>query len=430
MRPSMINKALNYLDDDLVFEAVTFEPVKRKHIIKGCALAACLALIIAAAAAIPALKGDKVPPSPGKIDAPLQSDALDEGESAEPTPVHNLVDKEIPAVFTKVNAVLDGARRYIPGYFTEELSEGDLEAICPPTEDSNITGFAGFDGEGKLVGVHLSVTQKGKEDVITVSIAQGAPVRDYVFDGNIVVYANGDTVFQLYEWENGSDNVTLTADAVINDLSFAFTMQAKAANAEAAKERFVSTLQLFANYEGSKPDLSLIKARSIPQWFDREISYEEALEDADFGKYMLPVLPAGFAEESLCVYKNQNNDYLSGLWVRGYDELRWKVYTFGEEDELRLTGSAQKENYDLSLYPIPRADSVPDELRQIVDNPIFSAEDLTLDMVRARAYSVSDSGDSSGPRMTFSVKYGDTVVEVRSKGIDPQWIYEQLISLK
>ncbi|MBR6812887.1 MAG: hypothetical protein IKM51_05890, partial [Oscillospiraceae bacterium] len=286
------------------------------------------------------------------------------------------------------------------------------------------------DGEGKLVGVHLSVTQKGKEDVITVSIAQGAPVRDYVFDGNIVVYVSGDTEFKLYEWENGLDNVTLTADAVINDLSFAFTMQAKAANAEAAKEQFVSTLQLFSNYEGSKPDLSLIKARSIPQWFDKEISYDEALEDADFGKYMLPVLPEGFAEESLCVYKDQNNDYLSGLWVRGYDELRWKVYTFGEEDELRVTDSAQKENYDLSLYPIPRADSVPDELRQIVDNPIFSAEDLTLDMVRARAYSVSDSGDSSGPRMTFSVKYGDKVVEVRSKGIDPQWIYERLISIK
>ena len=104
------------------------------------------------------------------------------------------------------------------------------------------------------------------------------------------------------------------------------------------------------------------------------------------------------------------------------------VFSF-EEDEGRLTSVADTENYDLSLYPIPRASSVPDDLREIVDNPIFSAGELTMDAVWARAYTTGESGDSNGWRMAFSVRYGDTIVEVRTNGIDPEWVYHQLKKL-
>lgn len=104
------------------------------------------------------------------------------------------------------------------------------------------------------------------------------------------------------------------------------------------------------------------------------------------------------------------------------------VFPF-EEDEGRLTSVADTENYDLSLYPIPRASSVPDDLREIVDNPIFSADELTMDAVWARAYTTGESGDSNGWRMAFSVRYGDTIVEVRTNGIDPEWVYHQLKKL-
>lgn len=83
----------------------------------------------------------------------------------------------------------------------------------------------------------------------------------------------------------------------------------------------------------------------------------------------------------------------------------------------------------MSLYPIPRASSVPDDLREIVDNPIFSADELTMDAVWARAYTTGESGDSDGWRMAFSVRYGDTIVEVRTKGVDPEWLYQQLVNL-
>ena len=72
---------------------------------------------------------------------------------------------------------------------------------------------------------------------------------------------------------------------------------------------------------------------------------------------------------------------------------------------------------------------MPDELREIVSDPIFVAEELTLEAVYCRAYKVNDAGDTDGWRMKFSVKYGDVIVSVSTKGVEPEWVYNQLKSL-
>ena len=105
------------------------------------------------------------------------------------------------------------------------------------------------------------------------------------------------------------------------------------------------------------------------------------------------------------------------------------VDPYTEEDAHRLTSVDDKKNYDLSLYPIPRAKSVPDDLREIVNDPIFEAEELTLEAVYCRAYKVNDAGDTDGWRMKFSVKYGDVIVSVSTKGVDPERVYQQLMNL-
>lgn len=87
---------------------------------------------------------------------------------------------------------------------------------------------------------------------------------------------------------------------------------------------------------------------------------------------------------------------------------------------------ADTKNYDLSLYPVPRADSVPEELWEIVDCPIFSIEELTLAAVKARAYRVNEAGDTDGWHMHFGVLYDDVLVEVSAKGLSPETIFDLL----
>lgn len=160
------------------------------------------------------------------------------------------------------------------------------------------------------------------------------------------------------------------------------------------------------------------------------LTLQEGLETETLGAYLLAETPRGFRLESL--KRTLEGDILFGIWAKSgaYDEIDWKVSLYSETDANRVTAAADTRNYDMSLYPIPLCDSVPEELRLIVDHPIFSIDELTQDVVNRRAYYVNDSGDTAGARMTFGVLYGEVLVEVTTKGVSPEWLYEQLSSLK
>lgn len=334
------------------------------------------------------------------------------------------------AHFNEVTTVMDSVVKYTPGYFTEELSAKEIGAIEPEMRQEwmQYTGHAGFDGEGKLVDVCLLVTTTLPEKQITISIAENGTGSCYILPEDAVVSVCEDVEYMVCQWDNGKNNI-LAAEAMINNYFYTFSLTSSPQDIDQAKEDFIRVLECFAYYAEGKPELSKITAESIPEWFDKKLTYKEALEEPDYGAYMLPSIPEGFTTESIRRYKDQDLDYLSGLWTKGYDELSWKVQRISESDKARITGVNDTENYDLTLYPIPRASSVPEELRDIVDNPIFRVEELTQETVWARSYQVEDVGDSDGWRMKFSVKYGELLVEICAKGIDPEWIYQQLEAL-
>lgn len=235
--------------------------------------------------------------------------------------------------------------------------------------------------------------------------------------------------YRGYQYQFG-DKVELSAYTIINDIYFVFAMDVPMENLEQAKEEFQRVLECFAYYEEGKPDLSIIVPEEIPELTEQTFdTLTEAKAEPDFGRYLPSEIPAGFGDASIYRFKFQNSNFLTATWSRGMDDLSWVVTPYTEEDAHRHTSVDDKKNYDLSLYPIPRADSVPDELREVVDNPIFEAEELTLDAVYSRAYKVNDAGDMDGWRMRFSVKYGDVIVSVSTKGVDPEWLYHQLVSL-
>ena len=422
MSKDRVVDSLGKIDDDMIQSVEALRQKKKRPAwMKWGAMAACFCLLIAAVAVAPNLFPGTTPVPPNNNDFPIQTDP-NQSEGSEHT--------EGPwnpwqANFNTATGVLDAARRYIPGYFTEELSADEIETLEPGMriEYMQYSGFAGFDGDGNLIDVCLNVTTSIPNNDVSILISEDGITRDYVMDMVKPVISVCEKVeYKVYQWDNGNGQVTLAADAIINGYSYAFTMQTSTQNVKQAKEDFTRVLECFAYYAEGKPDLSAVVADEIPEWFDKSLSHQEALNDSDFGTFMLREVPSGFVAESIRRYKDQTADYLSGLWTSGYDELWWKVYTLGEADKDRLTSIEDTENYDLSLYPIPRASSVPEDLRELVDNPVFSADELTMDAVWARAYTTGEAGDSDGWRMAFSV-------EVRTKGVDPEWVYHQLKNL-
>lgn len=414
------------LIDPAYVEAADILPKKEKSAwVKWGAMAACICLIAATAISIRNLLHRDVPVPPDQHDAQISSTPIKGNE---------LTDESWSswtAVFNEPIFAFDASRAYIPGYFTEDLSAEEIAALEPAMRFAFMvySGYAGFDGNGNLIDVFLNVTTSIPNHSVAVAISGNGPLRRYELDGEPVISTSNQVDFTVYQWSTADSKIYLEAEAVIGKYNYRFSLETTPELTDKAKEDFQCILKSFSYWTDGKPDLSAIKANVIPEFFDLKLTLSEAWADADFGAYMLNTVPPGYVEESIRRYRDQNNDYLSGLWTKGYDQLGWQVSSYTEQDANRLTGIDETENYDLSLYPIPRADSVPDALREIADNPIFIAEELTLEAVYARAYKSADTGDSKGWRMRFSVKYGDVIIRVSSKGIEPEWIYQQLMGL-
>jgi hypothetical protein len=171
----------------------------------------------------------------------------------------------------------------------------------------------------------------------------------------------------------------------------------------------------------------LVDKATDPDQNMQSVTLAEARADIDFGRFIPESGPAGFAYEDGILITESEADMLQVSWSKGLNYLTWKVGMMRPQLRDRTTSVEDRKNYDLSLYPIPTAESVPDELRQIVDHPIFLYDEITLDTVYARSrYIDNDRGDTAGYRTDFGVLIGDNLIEITAKGLTPEEIWKML----
>lgn len=419
MSKDRVIDSLGRIDDDMIQSVEALRQKKKQDTWKKwSAMAACFCLLATAVAVVPYLFSEStpLPPDISQSERPEHTKG-----PLPPWTIH----------FNETSSMLVANRAMIKGVFTEPLNDVELAALMPGMsyEYMSSSGHARFDDKGHLLDITIQVTTTLPESPVTVGLADYWFGFDFVLPGEELVSICNGVKYKAYQYEL-DNTITLSARAKLGDIYLGFAMDTTKAQLEQAKADFKGVLECFAYYEEGHPDLSFIVPEEIPELMEQVFTtLSEARTEPDFGRYLPFDLPAGFGEATIYRFKFQNSNFLSALWSKGLDDLAWVVEPYTEENAHRLTSVQNKESYDLSLYPIPRADSVPDELREVVDNPIFEAEELTLDAVYSRAYKVNDAGDMDGWRMRFSVKYGDVIVSVSTKGVDPEWLYHQLVSL-
>ena len=333
--------------------------------------------------------------------------------------ISNRKNPEQPASlyhYNEATAVTDAAPKKCDHYM--KLTPGELADLLPDRQDLSFTGTAEYNDEGFLQDVVLQVDAPFLEGT-KVSFSDDAPLRRYEIAGEPVSSRLNGHDFDLYQWSPDGKTFYYDAFGEINGCYMQISYVSSQAQSMADFEEIVDC---FTAYREGKPDLSVIKD-VFPNTVETTMSFSEAQKDPEFGAYLPDAIPEGFAEESIRHYRDPDLNFLSGVFTSGTDALRWHIRYYTGQDADRLTGIDELENYDLSLY----LQSVPDALRQIVNDPIFLAQELTPDAVYARAYKSEDL-DNDG-RITFGVKYGDILVSVSAKGVEPQWIYEQLTGI-
>lgn len=355
------------------------------------------------------------------------------------TPIHQEVISCYPdnlwtITYNQTSVTADESASLKNNYFClygETLNAKELNTIAPDLGSSDIrySGHSTF-GPSGLEWVEVEITDPTLPSVTVQLSEKEIPNLCYSPDTVVSQVGGEDGVCVVaYETSEG-EVVALNLTFQLNDrLHIKLFSNGSRKLESQMKQRFSD---IIACYVIDKKDLTLdfITSNGIPNIRREELSFSEAQKDEDFGGYFLKELPQGFVGESVIRIYHPENDGLHGLWTQNYSYLDWKVSRLKEADKARLTSVRDVENYDLDLYPIPRAESVPDELREMVDNPIFRIEELTLDVVQKRSYRIADAGDTDGERMHFSVLFDDVVVEVSAKGVSSGWIYEQLITLK
>ncbi len=443
MNSKQILQALDAADEDLLQEVDRIRCTKHKSSnigYKWLAVAACLcvscisvwALINSNQRDAPLIETQILEPNSPTLNAepslvPTASSMPTESESVLPTEEILLWTPH----YNVAKEAIDGALRADVCLFTGALTDEELLSFTPNQKPEWFSpeGYGIFYGNSTLRCIQLFSATSIPENPITISIGTEEPFYCYVLPNEPQTsYCNG-VEYTLTRYNAPDGSVTLFGETCLNDCYYTFSLRGTQETLAQNEADFALILQAFAESHITPEDLSAIHPREIPVIFDKSLTHEEALNLDSYGSYFLPEVPSGFTEASIRHYQDPYNAYLSGLWTKSYNELFWRVSAFTAEDDHRLTHAGETERYDLSLYPIPRADSVPEELREVVDNPIFYAEELSPELIWARAYKSGEQGDSNGWRMSFSVLYGDMVVTVRSKGVDPDWLYEQLASL-
>lgn len=406
--------------------------VRRFAVVSFCFTVILLSLVI-----VPKLL-QYIPASmPGDNSSVLQPDM------GRPTPDDNSSvlppDKDISAsdlsedytlIFNKAG-MQSTSKIHIPGHFWQELSNDELQAIFPGLfRKYNVTATANFTSDengAALLNIDAHTTSASGLNAY-IQIAPGETSVDYILDGDTnTTDVSGTEVTAGYFESNpnskGQRSIICFASFKLSDISYYVELGGREAEKEAAKEDITTLIGLLV--KAGAADLDILNP-VIPELREDRLNLDEAYADSDFGSYLPAVLPDGFVFEDALRFINQERDVLTIHWAKGMGYIDWRVSRLAERDKKRITSIEDVRNYDLSFYPIPRADSVPDELREIVDNPIFPSDELTLEAVRRRAYEVADSGDISGPRMRFGILYGDILVELNVKGASPEAIFDMV----
>lgn len=396
--------------------------VRRSIIIKRYTAAfACFAMILFGVFTIQELIQNNVTPMPGDTPSVIQPGST--------TPIPSVSNK-YALDFNRAAERVE-AKIYIPGHYRQELTANDIKSLFPTLESTHtIKATANFQSDingATLFNIDANaVSESGLK--IYIQIAPGEIALDYVFDtetkrSDVLETPVTAGYFGTKLNNKGPGYVIYFATFELSDLAYYVELGGTEAERETLENEISELIGILI--EGGAADIDEFHP-VVPELREDRLSLEEAHTDIDFGAYLPTTLPDGFVFEDATRYVDQERNALFVSWTEGMGYIDWRVSVLDDNDKNRITSVTDTKNYDLAIYPTPRANSVPDELRNIVDNPIFLINELTLGVVQARTYEATNSDDEQGQRMRFGVLYGDILVELNVKNVSSEILIQIL----
>lgn len=337
------------------------------------------------------------------------------------------------------------------GSFSEELTQEDIQNIFWGAEGKpegaegdlpwmlfwggyTLTGSALYDSGGDLLWLNLWGENGETETSFTLTLRPGElPFNCCLYPDLETTDVFGTEVTGWSHWEDrdgdGTEETCLcVSEFMAGEVGVRFEVRASGRD-EAIFQNSLLVREALSQDGGLYLD-HLMTAQEVPQWRSAEFSsLEEARREADFAPYLPTEDFSGYDEfTGRLTYQEGNEHTLFLRWSWGYDDVTIRV-ELPEGDTVwgNVVDVGAPETYDLRLYPVPWADSVPEAYRETVDNPVFRAEDMSRAVVEARAYTPSEQGDTNSLRIRFAVLHADgALVDYSCEGLSVEQVWDMV----
>jgi len=339
-----------------------------------------------------------------------------QGAPSYPNSAVHPLHSRYPLVFNRTDSILSITPDRRVDFF-HELTPDQFSAVFPTLDPLAFIATATYLSDGSLV----SVSAFNEAAQTNIWLMEGPTILIMPDEPPEISYVHEVAVTVLMS--SWGDSMYFQANFMLGGIPYHVDFTGSEEAGQWSISEIVHTL-----IAGGPADLSILEDPVIPELRNDELTLEEARIDPDFGAYLPTNIPDSFVSEHTFRFINQTENSLFAHWGRGVNSISWQITKVTELDLARIVSVDEREKYDMSLYSIPLADTVPRELWDFVFDPIFLAEDMSIDVIRARAFSAGRR-DDPGYSINFRVLYGDILVNINANGLSPEQIWDMLAGL-
>lgn len=147
------------------------------------------------------------------------------------------------------------------------------------------------------------------------------------------------------------------------------------------------------------------------------MSYDD-VKRSEYYQLLSEVIKEKYSFEMGILSQNESGNNVMFSFINSTNEIIVRITDVSstENYEERKVTSAEVFKYDICNYDVPYSQTIPDEIRTCMDNPIFGDEDFTMEVLLQRLI-YSDDSDEKRVSAHFSIETEGYVIEYSFKGV-------------
>lgn len=142
-------------------------------------------------------------------------------------------------------------------------------------------------------------------------------------------------------------------------------------------------------------------------------SIQEIIQNEKYSQFIPRKWIEGYNYENgtLTQKDNVQSMHLSYTKNYGYVEVNIREINNISNYYERVVDISDTHKYDITQYEIPFAQSVPQELRVTIEEPIFNSSQISEDALKMRVIKLQERGESEKQTMRFGVACEDIIID-------------------